>query len=283
MAVSPLKKFIFTPLMCSAAVFSVLSLPLAFFSHKLVTIQFQEEPIFHGQLRDIATPYLGLTSVLSIGSGIATVAVTGWQQSSRKSAQTEKQLSQLERNLQEKQELLETLKLSASHLEISGLRSFLQEQLKPDSTQVIDEEVKNIVPEVTQPEPVANTSNIQPIEPPIVAPLIITTQPSEAQPVTPSPLTVQATVSKFASAQSFLGYNQAKTAIKPSKKSVSPTSKDATELQHQLEEIMAQMNYLQKALQATQPMGKFEVQTLQHPNSTPLKAVKSLSLNPVAS
>jgi len=55
---SPLKKFILTPALLSAAVFATLTLPLAVFGSKPVTIQLQQEPVFQGQLRDVATPFL---------------------------------------------------------------------------------------------------------------------------------------------------------------------------------------------------------------------------------
>ena len=68
MTTSPLKKFVLAPVVLSAAVFSVLTLPLAVFVSQPVTIQLQEEPVFSGQLRDVATPYLGLASALSLGT-----------------------------------------------------------------------------------------------------------------------------------------------------------------------------------------------------------------------
>jgi len=77
MPATPLKKLVLPPVVLSAAVFGVLTLPLAMLGSKPVTIQFQEEPIFQGQLRDVATPYLGLASVLSLGAGLASVAITG--------------------------------------------------------------------------------------------------------------------------------------------------------------------------------------------------------------
>src|SRR4028119_697171 len=102
MATSQLKKLVLTPIVVSAAVFATLTLPLAFFGTKPVTIQLQEEPIFYGKLRDVAAPYLGLASVVSLGAGLASVAVTGWRRSTRKSSQVEAQLSNLAQDLRER-------------------------------------------------------------------------------------------------------------------------------------------------------------------------------------
>ncbi|HAG84997.1 MAG TPA: hypothetical protein DCL61_28570 [Cyanobacteria bacterium UBA12227] len=283
MTASPLKKFVFTPKLCSAAVFSALTLPLAVFGNKPVTIQLQDESIFHGELREAATPYLGLVTAISLGTGVGTVAVTGWRQSSRKSALTKEQLSQLEQNLKQKQELLETFKCSESHLELSGLSCFLAEELKEELAEALDPDTKSLVSEEVQPKSTLNSPATQPIKPPVVEPLIITTQPREAQPVTQNQVTVQATVMNFASAQNFFGYNQSKAAIKPSKTVISPTPLEVQELHHQLQEIMAQMSSLQTVLQTSQQLGKSQDQAAEHPNSIPLKVVKSWSLNPVAS
>src|SRR3712207_3688813 len=107
MSGSPLKKFVVTPVVISAAVFGALTLPLALLGSKPVTIQLQGEPVFYGQLRDVATPYLGLASAISLGAGIASVAVSGWRSSTRKSSQAEAQLSNLAQHLKEKEAELE--------------------------------------------------------------------------------------------------------------------------------------------------------------------------------
>lgn len=129
MSSSPLKKFVLTPVVLSATVFAALTLPLAVLGSKPVTIKLQQEQVFQGQLRDVATPYLGLASVLSLGAGLASVAITGWRLSTRKSSQVEAQLSAIAQNLQEKEAQLEALKLSQSRLEVSGLSKFIDEEV----------------------------------------------------------------------------------------------------------------------------------------------------------
>ncbi|MEQ9553764.1 MAG: hypothetical protein RIM23_29595 [Coleofasciculus sp. G3-WIS-01] len=321
---SPLRKFLFTPIILSTAVFSVLTLPLAFFGDKEVTIQFQGEPVHHGQLRDIATPYLGLASVLGVGTGIATVAVTGWLQSSRKSAHAEEQLSDLERNLKEKEQLLEDLKLSKSRLAAAGLNNFLEQELEQEFVQLSDSEVQHLVKENVKPEPkIVQPSDhevqhlveetVKP-EPEIVQPsdhevqhrveetvkpepapthavmksrellmsnpFIITTQPFYTQPATAHPVSSQTASAKFASAQSFLGY-QTKTSV-PSANVTQPTESEVEQLQVQLQNIMAQMIVMQAELQVVQKTAQSQGHATQPRHSTSLKVVQSWSEHPHA-
>lgn len=188
MTASIFKKFILPPVLLSAGVFATLTLPLALLGSKPVAIQLQEEPVFHGQLRDVATPYLGLASLLSLGTGVASVAVAGWQQSSRKSAQVEQQLSGLQQHLQEKEELLKELKLSEARLATVGLDSFL------------DGETPNPASEKAQPSLQHSSQPVEAIEPFIV----ITEEPTEE-----FNSTVHAATARFSSAQTYLAYTQA--------------------------------------------------------------------------
>jgi hypothetical protein len=269
MSGSPLKKFILTPVVLSAAVFGVLTLPLALFGSKPVTIQLQQEPVFQGQLKDVATPYLGLVAAISLGAGIANVAVTGWQLSSRKSSQVEEQLSILAQNLKEKEELLEALKLSESRLEASGLRAFLDE-------------------EVTQSQ-VETPAVASPATAEIVEPTVIMAQPIEPLTVAARQVSVQAAAQRFAVAQNFLGFTQVKTAVQPSHPVDSVTSKDVDELHAQLQQIMAQMASLQKALATTSPAVTSEesvpvpTQTAASNRLTPLRVIKPWSVQEVVS
>lgn len=233
MTASIFKKFVLPPVLLSAGVFATLTLPLALLGSKPVEIQLQEEPVFHGQLRDIATPYLGLASLLSLGTGLASVAVAGWQQSSRKSAQVEQQLSGLQQHLQEKEELLKELKLSESRLANFGLDSFL------------DGEISNSTSENTTNSPQHSSQPVEAIKPFIV----ITEEPKEA----PSS-TVQSATAQFALAQTYLAYTQATSTHKQPNSQASelapaPEASPVEELQEQLQQIMAQMETLHKALQ----------------------------------
>lgn len=267
MSGSPLKKFILTPVVLSAAVFGVLTLPLALLGSKSVTIQLQQEPVFQGQLKDVSTPYLGLVAAISLGAGIANVAVTGWRLSSRKSSQVEAQLSIMAQNLKEKEELLNTLKLSEPKLEACGLKAFL------------DEDVTH------NPEQMPSVATLTTDE--IVEPLVIRNQPIEHLEhltVEVRQVPLQAAAQRFAVAQNFLGFTHVKTAVQPSQPVDSVATKDVDELHAQLQQIMAQMASIQKALAATSLTVTSEeslpipIQAAASHRPTPLRVIKPWSV-----
>lgn len=253
---APLKKLVLAPVLVSAAVFATLTLPLAFFGKKPVTIQLQEEPIFSGQLRDIAAPYLGLASVLSLGAGFASVAITGWRSSTRKSSQVEAQLSNLTQNLREKEAQLEALKLSEFQLEAAGLSAFLDESQQQQPTELLQNQP--VVASVETPPQVETTPQIE----------VVIAEPFAAPPIVPytqSSRTVQG-VSGFANAQPFLGYARTRAKIDfqpaPIVTQLAPldVSLDVRELHTKLEQIRAQMATLQNAIASSSPSSSIETQ-----------------------
>lgn len=257
MSGSPLKKFILTPLLISASIFATLTLPLALFGNQHLTIKVQRETAYDGTLRDVATPYLGLAGLFSLGAGIVSVAIAGWQQSSRKSEAVEAQLSGLEQHLKEKEAQLEALKLSESRLEASGLKAFLEEEDLIESN---------------DPMPVTHSS-----PPLVVEEYVIPPQTVEVQVISPPKATVQATTAKFACAQSFLGYAYGKATPKPMTHVSPQTYKEVEQLQAQLQHLMVQMAYVQAALAATGQVVQSEAQL--SGNVAPLQVVKSWSVH----
>lgn len=258
MTASPLKKLVLTPIMISTVVFGVLSLPLALLGSKPVTIQLQGESVFSGQLRDIATPYLGFASALSLGAGLASVAITGWQASVRKSSQVQAELSDLAKHLKEQEAHLEALKLSESRLEASGLSQFLDQPVTTEQAEKI---------------PATQMSAVQ-----IVEPLVITTHPFETQPVRPSQVTVQAAVAQFSVAQGFLGHTQVQASHKPSIQETSPAPQEIEQLHSQLQQIMAQIASVQTSLTTTPVEVSSQEPVLSQAPTTVLSSPKRLQV-----
>ncbi|MEW6491242.1 MAG: hypothetical protein AB1589_01640 [Cyanobacteriota bacterium] len=239
MSGSPLKKFVLTPAIISTSVFAILALPLALVGNKPVAIKLQQEPVFYGQLRDVTTPYLGLAGIFSLGTGVASVAVAGWQQSRRKSEKVEAQLSGLTQHLKEKEAQLEALKLSESQLEVSGLKAFLDDKAPLELT------TPTAVLSVNVPSAVEELA----ITPPVLEPQIRI----------PQMTTVQEKAAKFACAQTFLGYAQVKESKKTAPNVSELRQKEVEQLQAQLQQMMAQMASLQSALISTQQSALSEV------------------------
>lgn len=257
MSGSTLKKFILTPVLISASIFTVLTLPLALFGNQQVTIKLQGETTYDGTLRDVATPYLGFASLFSLGAGIVSVAIAGWQHSSRKSEAVEAQLSGLAQHLQEKEAQLEALKLSESRLEASGLKAFLDEEDPIESN-----DSKSI------------TYSSLPL---VVEDYVIPPEAIEVQVIPPLKAVVQSTTGKFACAQTFLGYAYRKVAPKPVPPISKPSYPDVEQLQSQLQHLMVQMASVQAALAATDQSVHYEPQPSE--NVTPLQVAKPWSVH----
>jgi hypothetical protein len=163
MSNSTLNKFVLTPVLLSATVLVILTLPLVFFSKKPITIQLQEEPIFQGQLRDISTPYLCLASVLSLGAGVASVAFSGWRISCQKSSQVEAQLLNLTQNIQEKEAQIEALQRSESQLADSRLKTFLDGAVFAKPVLTTPQTSQSVAPSFASTELTSALPNLKPV------------------------------------------------------------------------------------------------------------------------
>ncbi|MGB7443119.1 MAG: hypothetical protein WA919_18800 [Coleofasciculaceae cyanobacterium] len=230
MSGSPLRKYILTPILLSASVFAIFSVPLAIFGSESMTVKVQNEPLFHGQLRHAAPPYLGLVTALSFGTGAICAALTGWGESKRNSAKVEEKLFNLRQEVQEKEAELDELKLSHSKLQVAELRDFFPQEVVWEQS-YRQKTVRETIP--TLIETAVNKS-----------------KKIEHKPVEETSLTtVPATVSQFASAQNFLGHSQTTTNVEDSTKAKSLSPLEVETLSSQLQHVMAQMAALQQAMQ----------------------------------
>ncbi|MBF2026552.1 MAG: hypothetical protein IGS48_07260 [Oscillatoriales cyanobacterium C42_A2020_001] len=121
-----MKSSVLPSALLSCTVFSGLTAPLAILGPNSVNIEFQRENIFAGRLKDIATPYLGIAALASLGAGAVSLSVSEWRRSTRKSVRVETQLVELQKELKEKASQIDELRLSSSYLSASGLQSFLE-------------------------------------------------------------------------------------------------------------------------------------------------------------
>jgi hypothetical protein len=256
-------KFILTPVALSAAVFATLTLPLNLFGSKPVTVQVQEEPLFFGELKDFAPQYLGVAGLLSAGVGLTSLAMMGWQQSNRKSAVVEQKLAQLTQTLDEKQKLLDNIRSSQSQLDASGLQNWLDKQAIELTSTTVNQDTQTPVPinameqdtpereevslQTALEEQISSPANSAPVD-------VIEAQPQmEPQVISEQPITsaqvnsMQALAASLASAQTVFGNPPAQDA-QPS----SPTTSEVEKIDHQLEQMMAQIISMRQALQSNQ-------------------------------
>lgn len=282
MSVSPPKNPVLPATVLAGAVFSSLTVPLAVFGSGPVDIQLNQEPVFSGTVKDLAAPYVGVVGILSIGAGVAGVAIAGWQQSSRKSGQVEAKLSNLQRKLEEKESQLEAAMLAEHRLEASGLDFFLQ-----------DETLPNAAPRATATAPQSSASNTKA---PIADARVSYAQ--SIQPVfdvEPAQAAVQSVVSTLAAAQSFLSFTRSNGSAPASydSRSMAQESPAANislqELQNQLQQIMSQVEALRGSLEAdAKPTAKqpqqpdYTVNTPEHLHHRPV-AKPQWVMQPMAS
>jgi hypothetical protein len=143
-------RHLFASALLSGTVFAASVLPLAAFGSKPLAIQLEGRPVFTGQFKDLSGSYLSLALALSIGAGVANLAVLRWYQSSRRLGQSKAQLSALEQQLAEKDSLIEALRFSPTRLQASGLERFLDnpqpqpaQQPQPVRADFVSEPIRN--------------------------------------------------------------------------------------------------------------------------------------------
>ncbi|XGV96773.1 MAG: hypothetical protein ACAF41_29120 [Leptolyngbya sp. BL-A-14] len=261
MSVSPLKSSVLPATLLAGAVFSSLTVPLAVFGSEPVDIQLGQEQFFSGTVKDIAAPYVGVVGVLSIGMGVAGVAIAGWQQSSRKSEQVEAKLSNLKRTLEEKELQLQAALLSEQRLEASGLDFFLQDETSPNPVAVAAD---------TKPKAVATHSKGS-----VVPAHISHTQSSQMAPdVEPTQAAVQSVVSTLAAAQSFLSFARSNSSTPADDEETLTAQLPATnvslqELQDQLKQIMSHVETLRGSLAAEAKPASRQVRPQDHAVKAP--------------
>lgn len=237
MSVSPLKKFLVPSVILSGTIFSLLTFPLTVLGSNQVVIQLQEEPVFHGKIRDVAAPYLGLATVLSLGAAISSVAVTGWRNSSRKSAQMEEELSKLQKNLKQTETQLEQLKVSETQLQASGLDFFFENEVS-EGQPLIALEMANM-PEI---KAIANSEQVD-------KSVAIATDSVKPQPKKRRQKSVSHAQSDSRSATVSMMVSENTHVPTESLDSQSESVPQVEQLHTQLQQMMAQIEMLQTAMQ----------------------------------
>ncbi|MEM7554682.1 MAG: hypothetical protein AAF378_11365 [Cyanobacteria bacterium P01_A01_bin.84] len=249
MTLSALQKFILPPLIVSGTVFAALTFPLASMGNNQIGIKLQNESFFHGKVRDIATPYVIAVTLISLGTGVSVAAFDGWRRSKKKFISYEKELSQLENNLKEKEELLKELKLSEARVQMTGLQGFLNEDTLleavknyhyPDSTETISQ------PRVAQnkviiSEPIVNINHRE------------KDYQQQAIDIASETASMEYTVSDYPQDISSQKYINFDVEVNPKRENrIAVTVSEFEELQRQLKDMMRQMQIMQGTIQPEQ-------------------------------
>ncbi len=250
MTLSALRKFILPPLMTSACVFAAVTAPIFVMGSKQIDIKLDQEPFLSGKVREVAFPYVAAATAITVGAGLSVAAFSGWRNSAKKSSEIEEQISNLERQVQEKEELLKELKLSEGRLQITGLQAFLE-----DEAAFANVSYQNSFAAAVS-QPVVMETPVKVYEPPSTN---VASNVAVAQTTTINKTSTNASsvaVSSFSPAQAFLAYNQANNSSrqensvpKAIEKNTSTTPTELDLLQKQLREMMSQMQAMQTTLQ----------------------------------
>jgi len=116
------------PAVCiSSVVFSAMTLPFALIKKEPVVVELpffsgEIQPIFNGDHKEVAIPYVGFAIVVSVGAGIASVEVNRRWKASRASAQNLDQVPTIQPNSLNNEALPEAIKLAEYRPEASAIK-----------------------------------------------------------------------------------------------------------------------------------------------------------------
>lgn len=211
---------LFVPAALTAGgVFSAFAVPLTLYGSQPLTIQLREERVFEGQLRDVATPYLAIAGILSLGTTLSVCAAFGWKRAAKDAEFAEAQLLAAEQHLKQKEAQLQDTLMSETYLSDSGLRFFLDENVP------------------LNPAPLAAKSDSS---------QLAAVMPTRA--ATPLPSPAAQTTAPLHAAQAFLSFSRP-AATQPTHSQIEgdAIAKMQT-LQSQLQQIMAEIETIQSTL-----------------------------------
>lgn len=272
MTTSPLTKVVLPAATLAGAVFLGLTAPLALYGSETIEIQFRDETVYAGKLREVAGGYIGLAALLGIGVGTTLTSLAGWRAASGRADSSDQLVESLQQNLSEKSLEVEQLLIASPQLSSAGLDGFLHESdpsisvprtaaamvasaqragsqllLEPAPIAVAQATYASAhVPAQALSHPGAQAAPTwQACESLAAAPQADLTEVSPAKPLSVYPMP---------SAQTYVGLSWAKQPpAAPSPLAGQMAGQQASPLQEQLNQIMQQIEALQVSLQTVQP------------------------------
>ncbi len=204
------KKILLPSLVISGAIFASYTIFLAGNGSKSVDIKLGEDRVIYAPLRDVLSPAVG--ALFTLGLGVTTALVLGWEQSVRESSKLEKQVSNLRQMILEKESQIEEFKISSSNPQLSELSWFLD----AEDSSIAETSFNNTIYDKSSSLAVLPTSEAEiiPVQPSwiempatVTEPVVIQS-PAIIKPETTNPNNsnkVQTAASAFASTQYILG------------------------------------------------------------------------------
>lgn len=135
-----LKDALAPTLLVAGAVFAAFATPLVFVGERQVTIRMDRDVVYDGLIRDVSLPYIAFSLVVSMGAGLTTMTVAGWNSSTKRNITLENERESLRAEIHEKEVQIDELKLSSANLAAAGLDAFLDAAAAmPQAPEVIAE------------------------------------------------------------------------------------------------------------------------------------------------
>jgi hypothetical protein len=188
-----LKKLLLPTVIISGTLLVSFGLILGTQGSKPIEIQFDNQQVFYGELRDIISPPVG--ALISIGVGLTTVSLLGWQQTRKKTQALQMQVSQLQKQILDRDSQIQELKIASPSSVLSKLDWFLEQESQAPILASGLATPSQLPPVLPVTEPVITTVSGFDYQ------VITTSQPSN-QP------SVQTAALAFPSAQSVMGLTQ---------------------------------------------------------------------------
>jgi len=249
-----IRKFVLPSFLASSAVFTALSLPLVVYGSEPIDSKLAEGLGISNAvvIKDFATPYLGLTGLMSLAVGGVGLTLSGISHSKRQSSLLAAQFEASEQALKGREVEIKSLLMSDKGLDSTGLGFFLDD-LQPVTQVASTAAVVSVPQEVFQVAPIAAVSTV-PVAP--TPSFTVNTTVSAIQPVRVPQVTVQTSSSPMPAAHAYLGFTRSSGQAIPSatiawleQGEAEPTAAmQINDLQAQLQVLMVQIEQLQFSL-----------------------------------
>jgi hypothetical protein len=167
----PLSNVLLPAVFISSAVFSTLTLPFAliksdsvvvelppFFNNEIQPIEIQ--PIFNGEHKEVAIPYVGFAIVVSVGAGIASVEVNRRWQAYRESARTQEKAPNIPQTPSEKEAQQAALELPDYRPEASAIDFSLADEVFRNQPHTVSKALTEDQDVVETPEQVVEATHL---------------------------------------------------------------------------------------------------------------------------
>ncbi len=118
-----LKKILLPTVVISGTLLASFGILLATQGSKPIEVQLESKQVFYGELRDVVSPPVG--ALVTVGVALGVASILGWQQSTKRSAELEQKVLQMQSQISNKDAQIQELKVAPLSPMLSKLEWFL--------------------------------------------------------------------------------------------------------------------------------------------------------------